>query len=137
MQLKLKPGLLRFLITKLCILLSLVSNLTSATENGVLTVTPEQCVSLTQGQKCYVDATLNWSLPNKGNYCLFSSQQIAPLFCWKQKQQGQFVKEFATDKNIIFTLKAESNLEVKAIQKLKVTWVHQKRGQPRLWWRIF
>jgi hypothetical protein len=134
MQLKLCTKVL--VLLKLGMLLSL-SNPTIAAPNEGITITPEQCVALTQGQKCYVDATLTWDLTTIGNYCLFSSQQEKPLFCWQQKKKGQFQKEFVATKSIVFTLKAENTQEEKASQQLKVTWVHQKRGQPRTWWRVF
>ena len=102
-----------------------------------LSLTPTQCVALTQGQRCYLDATLSWSAPTKGDYCLFSSQQEAPLFCWQDQNQGRLSREFATARNIVFSLRLKGSVDLKATQQLKVTWVHQKRGQPRVWWRIF
>lgn len=109
----------------------------SHAQEPILKLTPQQCVALTQGQKCYVDATLLWETANKGNYCLYSSQQAEPLFCWQQKRQGQFKSEVGADKNVVFSLRLENSEQDTASQQLKVTWVHQKRGQPRLWWRIF
>lgn len=104
-----------------------------------LTLSPNQCVALTQGQTCYVDVTLTWSSPKVGNYCLYSSQQDRPLSCWQQQNQGRLKQEFADQKNITFSLKLEHDTlsEEKVNQQLKITWVHQKRGQPRMWWRIF
>jgi len=103
----------------------------------ILALAPQQCVALTQGQTCYVDATLTWQLPAPGNYCLYSSQQSKPLMCWRQKRSGRYNREFASDENIEFSLMIENGNEAVATQQLKVTWVHQKKGQPRMWWRIF
>lgn len=118
------------------IFLTLSSKAASA-ENVILKLSPEQCVALTQGQKCYVDATLNWQLPKEGNYCLYSSQHTKAISCWRQKKSGQHNQEFASDKNIKFTLRVEGSEKAIASKQLKVTWVHQKKGQPRMWWRIF
>jgi len=128
---------LKLMFVKFCMLLTFISTTSEAADKEILNLTPQQCVALTQGQKCYVDVTLDWRAPVKDNYCLYSTQQTAPLFCWQQQSQGQYKQEFAADKNIVFTLKVRSSSETKAEQKLKVTWVHQKRGQPSLWWRIF
>lgn len=125
------------ILLELSLLMLCNSEKVAAEPIDVLRVTPEQCVALTQGQQCYVDATLIWRVPTIDNYCLFSSQQQKPLACWQQQNTGQFRQEFNATKNIVFTLKLESTLEVIARQQLKVTWVHQKRGQPRTWWRVF
>ena len=125
-------------LLKLSLLLGFVNSVSAAEEanTSALTVVPSQCVALTQGQKCYVDAKVSWTLPTKGNYCLYSSQQDAPLICWQQKNTGSLSKELASDKNIVFKLKSEQKKTV-ATSQLKVTWVHQKKGQPRMWWRVF
>lgn len=103
----------------------------------ILKVTPSQCVALTHGQKCYIEAQLKWQTPTKGNYCLFSSQQKEPLFCWIKQNQGQYSQEFASNKNIEFSLRLEAAQDNTASNQLKVTWVHQKQGKPRMWWRLF
>lgn len=123
-------------LVKLSLLLGLTNTVFAAEEVNALSVTPNQCVALTQGQKCYVDAKVSWTLPTQGNYCLYSSEQEAPLICWQQKSAGTINKEFASDKNIVFKLKSEQKKTV-ATSQLKITWVHQKKGQPRMWWRVF
>lgn len=125
------------IIGKLSLLLAMFTISPATAANETLTIAPDQCVALTQGQRCYVDATLTWTSPVVGNYCLFSTQQVEPLICWQQQKQGRFSREFAGDKNIVFTLKSANDLSERVTQQLKITWVHQKRGQPRMWWRIF
>jgi hypothetical protein len=110
---------------------------THAEEAAFLKLSPDQCVALTQGQKCYVDVTLSWTLPTAGDYCLYSSQQDGALYCWRKKHRGELSKEFVSDKTIKFRLINERNKQLMLSQELKVTWVHQKKGQPRMWWRIF
>ena len=73
----------------------------AATEKASLTLSPEQCVALTRGQACYFDATLEWRTPSKGDYCLYSSEQDAPLFCWQQQDRGRFKRELAVEKNAV------------------------------------
>ena len=102
-----------------------------------LTLEPKQCVALTQGQQCYVDVSLTWRSPERGNYCLFSTQQSKPLICWTGESTGRFSQEFESDKNVVYTLRLQGSDRDRATQLLKVTWVHQKKGQPRLRWRIF
>lgn len=127
----------RLLVGKLSVLFILFSFPSIAGADQTLKIVPEQCVALTQGQNCFVDATLTWTSNTIGDYCLFSSQQVKPLMCWLQKKEGKFSNEFSDNKSIVFTLKTGNKNQVKSTKILKVTWVHQKRGQPRMWWRIF
>lgn len=132
-----KPMWLGQIIGKFVFLMILLNTPLHAASKETLSLMPSHCVALTQGQKCYVDATLHWQSPTVGNYCIYSTQQEKPLSCWQQQSQGQYSAEFVTNKNIVFTLRMANSKASKASQLLKVTWVHQKRGQPRLWWRIF
>jgi len=129
--------IVRLSLFKLGLLLGLANPAVANNEDNLITVSPSQCVALTQGQKCYVDAKVSWALPTQGNYCLYSSEQEQPLMCWQQQNAGSLSQEFASEKNIIFKLKSEQQPKAIATGQLKVTWVHKQKGKPRMWWRVF
>ncbi|MCJ8318466.1 MAG: DUF3019 domain-containing protein [Colwellia sp.] len=111
---------------------------TLATKNNVnLTVSPEQCVAMQQGQNCYVAIELNWRAELAGNYCLYSSSEQQPLQCWNNRDNGKVKKDFTTKTNLIFFLKKQDGQQNIATAKVKMSWVHKKKGKPRKSWRMF
>ncbi len=102
-----------------------------------LTVSPEQCVAMQQGQNCYVAVELFWQAQVKDNYCLYSSTQQQPLQCWNDTLSGKLKKEFTTKNNLLFFLRKQNHQQAIATAKVKMAWVHKKKGKPRLSWRMF
>jgi len=102
-----------------------------------LAVTPKQCVALLQGQTCYVTVELNWQVINKGNYCIYSSQQQDPIQCWDSKRQGEVKREFSAKSNLRFFLRQINTRTNLAKAEVKMAWVHKKKGKPRKSWRMF
>ncbi|NQZ86887.1 MAG: DUF3019 domain-containing protein [Colwellia sp.] len=102
-----------------------------------LTIVPEQCVALLQGQACYVTVELNWQTPVAGNYCLYSSLNTHPIQCWRDKKMGRLKQEFVSKNNIEFFLQKLSTKENIANIEIKMAWVHKKKGRPRTSWRMF
>lgn len=111
---------------------------TLAIKNDVsLTVSPEQCVAMQQGQNCYVAIELTWRAEVVGDYCLYSSSQQQPLQCWNNRDNGKLKKDFTTKTNLLFYLKKHNEEQVMATSKVKMSWVHKKKGKPRKSWRMF
>ncbi len=102
-----------------------------------LTIVPEQCVALLQGQACYVTVELNWQTPVTGDYCLYSSLNTHPIRCWRDKRMGRLKQEFVSKNNIEFFLQKSSSKENIANIEIKMAWVHKKKGRPRTSWRMF
>jgi len=102
-----------------------------------LTIVPEQCVALLQGQACYVTIELNWQTPVAGDYCLFSSLDTRSIQCWRGKKMGRLKQEFVSKSNIEFFLRKLSTKENIANIEIKMAWVHKKKGRPRTSWRMF
>ena len=102
-----------------------------------LTVSPEQCVAMQQGQNCYVAVELFWQAQVEGNYCLYSSATKQPLQCWHNSIDGRLKKEFTTKTNLLFFLKKQNETHSIATVKVKMAWVHKKKGKPRMSWRLF
>jgi|GEM_PF-791115 len=102
-----------------------------------LTIVPEQCVALLQGQACYVTVELNWQTPVAGDYCLYSSLNARSIHCWRDKKMGRLKQEFVSKNNIEFFLRKLSTEENIANVEIKMAWVHKKKGRPRTSWRMF
>jgi hypothetical protein len=102
-----------------------------------MTISPDQCVAMTEGQTCYVDIELQWQTSNIGEYCLFSSGQEKALKCWSNTSKGNFQQEVASKQNVIYTLRKQQTNARLAQSKLEMAWVHKRRGKPTTWWRLF
>lgn len=99
-----------------------------------LVLSPDKCVSLRQGQTCYVNIDLQWSAKTEGRYCIYSSNQQQPMRCWSDTLFGEISMEFASDKNTLFYLR--KGAETLAQVELKMAWVY-KRKRSSLSWRVF
>ena len=99
-----------------------------------LILSPDKCVSLRQGQTCYVNIELQWSAKVVGSYCIYASNQQQPMQCWSNKRLGEIKMEFSSDQNTWFYLRKDAdNL---AEVELKMAWVY-KRKRSSLSWRVF
>ena len=105
-------------------------------ENTVLTISPNQCVAIRQGQTCYADVKLTWQTQNKGSYCLYSTQQKKPLQCWQLANNGNYQKEIVANKNVIFQLRTETTERVLTSATLEMAWVYKKNARSHAW-RMF
>ena len=110
---------------------------TALASESWLTVYPEQCVSVHQGAKCFAQVQITWKMTKADDYCLFSSQQDAPLHCWKSSNQGKFAREFVSNQNITFYLKQKSGDTKLMTNKLGMAWVYKKNSRARSSWRMF
>ncbi|MDP2562928.1 DUF3019 domain-containing protein [Psychrobium sp. 1_MG-2023] len=102
-----------------------------------MAVSPEQCVTLHQGQDCYVVLSVNWQAPTVANYCLFSSEVLQPLQCWRAQAQGEFKQEIMVRRNIKLALRIQGERDDLADGEVKIAWVYKKKGKPRMSWRMF
>lgn len=102
-----------------------------------LEVDPEQCVSIVQGDDCYVDVKISWLSKKSHDYCLFTSQQSKPLQCWNNLAQGQLTKEFISNENITFYLKRNPSKKIVAEEVLEMAWVYKNNGRSHASWRMF
>ena len=110
-----------------------------------LTLTPNQCISLHQGQQCFVTVDISWQVARAGKYCLFSSLQKNKLTCWLMEKNANFKQELVINKDVTFTLKSMGdgvdndieNGEVIASAVLELAWVHKKSRRSHSAWRVF
>lgn len=122
----------------LMVLLYSISVLANATDlQASMSINPDQCVVMSQGQACYMSVELNWKMAQPDNYCLYLSGKTIPLTCWKNSAAGEFKKSFTSKDNLVFTLKRENDALSLVTARVKIAWVHKKKGQARTSWRLF
>ncbi|WP_371194488.1 DUF3019 domain-containing protein [Glaciecola sp. SC05] len=123
----------------LAALLGLLSKPIMAKEPAYsLTTKPKECVSLYQGQTCYLTLDFDWSAPVSGDYCLFIKTNSRPMQCWSKESVGSFSQEFETDKDLTFELRSrEASDIVLASTTLTLSWVYKVPNKKRLAWRLF
>jgi len=112
-----------------------------------LSVSPKQCVAMQKGQRCYLQVNLAFQANTVDDYCLYLSTQQAALQCWQKAKQGQLSYAFDSKVDMEFVVKAplagkqveqlKEDLKPLAKAKVKMAWVHEKKGKPRMSWRLF
>ncbi|MDN4501371.1 DUF3019 domain-containing protein [Alteromonadaceae bacterium BrNp21-10] len=102
-----------------------------------LSIMPQQCVSLYQGQSCYSQVKVTWQSGEKNDYCLYIENQSQPLKCWHNVTTGMLLHELNTSHNIRFILQVKGQRIDIADSELTVSWVYQKKQKSRLTWRLF
>ncbi|MFT6268008.1 MAG: hypothetical protein ACJAVV_000813 [Alphaproteobacteria bacterium] len=103
----------------------------------VINLSPKQCVALNEGSLCYVDIEISWSVEQLGDFCLFSSQQDAPIKCWDAQQTGTIEREIVAMKDLEFYLKAKGKEVIIGKVKLEMAWVYKKNNRSHSRWRMF
>jgi hypothetical protein len=124
------------LIVWLGLMLGVSGTVQSAESEAWLDIKPQTCVSVHQGQTCYVQLIIHWQAGQSGDYCLFSSDQVNALQCWQHALQGNFVQDIATAESLQFMLKKGQAVTI-AEAELKVSWVYTKKQKSSLSWRLF
>jgi len=114
-----------------------VSQAEQSQEFAELEIKPTKCVSLKQGQICYVDLEITWRTRETGDYCVSSSQQNSPLQCWSSTQQGALSKRVKMAKDIVYTLTNKEGDKVLVSAVLPLAWVYEKQKFSHSSWRIF
>jgi len=127
------------LVIKLWVLFNIMAvNVAPAAANDVtLKLKPSQCIAIHQGKTCYVDVELRWQAQDKGEYCLYSSQQSDPLKCWTQANTGQYEREVLARKNVLSRLRERKSGEVVISKELEMAWIYKRNAKSRSSWRMF
>jgi hypothetical protein len=102
-----------------------------------LVIEPTQCVSLRQGQSCFVNVDISWEVIKTGNYCIYSTQKKTPLKCWSNSNAGHFQQELVVKQNVTFTLKSQNNNISIVSSVLELAWVHKAQPLSHSSWRVF
>ena len=106
-----------------------------------LTASPKQCIAMQQGQSCYLQVNLVLQANSIGDYCLYLTSEQSALQCWQKIKQAKYNAAFESKADLVFVIRdqsATSNLNKPLAQaKVKMAWVHKKKGKPRMSWRLF
>ena len=102
-----------------------------------LKIKPTKCVSLQQGQVCYVNVTVVWQVSDVGDYCLFSSLESNALQCWSSTKRGTFSQEVEMTGDIVYTLTDTKSKQEIISNRLLLAWVYKKEKFSHSSWRVF
>lgn len=127
------------LVLKLAALsLMLALGITHA-ENPIedLTVKPDRCIGLQQGQVCFAKLKFTWTTPASGEFCLFDERRADPLVCWIGRSKSTFSQKFESNKNVTYEIRLKNNSEALAQALVKVSWVYKSNNSSTSRWRLF
>jgi hypothetical protein len=133
-MMKMRESLLLLLTTSL---LCAAGGARAAEQVDAFTVQPERCIALNQGQMCYQKLIFRWQTAAGARYCLHQDTVAAPLVCWAGTDVNSHELEFESERNIIFSIRAEGQTSVLAQVEVEVAWVYQSNRQSFSRWRLF
>jgi hypothetical protein len=123
-------------LVSLCFLL--VLGITHAdSQTSSLTVKPDRCIGLQQGQTCFTTLKFKWTTPAAGEFCLFDERSTDPLVCWVGDSKTSFSQPFESNLNVIYEIRLKSNDEPLAQVLVKVSWVYKSNLSTTSRWRLF
>ncbi len=137
---KVTPNSMAYLSLLVIIYSLAFSNQVVAKDNSTaysLSIEPQQCVAMRQGQLCYVDVKIAWRAGQTGSYCLFSSLHQEALQCWSNAVIGTFQQEMSAQENIVFSVKRQGSSISLISKELKMAWVYDKSTRKNISWRMF
>jgi len=120
----------------LCFLLALGISRAASQSTG-LTVKPDRCIGLQQGQTCYTTLKFKWTTPVTGEFCLYDERGTDPLVCWVGDSETSFVQTFESNTNVTYEIRSKSSDEPLASVLVKVSWVYKSNLPSTSRWRLF
>lgn len=116
---------------------SVGSNIATAQETELprLSVAPERCVVMNQGQACHTDTKIHWQVKEKSSYCILANQ--TKVKCWQHENFVKLNYSFVSTRDIDIQLINSVNNEVVAEAKVVVAWVFKKNQRRSKSWRMF
>lgn len=128
----------------LALLLSLSVTLVErafAETTAELTLKPDRCVAMNEGQTCYQTLAVVWQSETAGDYCLFEDGIQNPIVCWQNAFAGKAKLEFAAEGNVTYQLLLKAMPEQEQVlmaeKEVIVTWVYSKTKKRKNSWRLF
>lgn len=136
-----RQQLLRMIAALLLAVVATLGEDALAQTQGELTLTPERCVAMNEGQTCYQTVTVRWQTNQIADYCLYLQDDPEPLVCWEDVRQGRSRVEFVSDMSLIYRLvltpATDSEQQEVAQATLTVSWVYGDSKKRRNSWRLF
>ncbi len=117
--------------------IALVAQVYSEPKNISLSVKPNRCITLNQGQSCYQKLLFTWSTPETGEYCLYQGVNANELICWQGNQIHSFALDFESEQNQYYFIQSKESPEVLAKVQVKVAWIYKSRRGKTSNWRLF
>jgi len=106
-------------------------------ERASLTVKPNRCIALQQGQACFADLKFQWSKLADGEYCLFDSRKQEPLVCWAGNSRSSYKQQFNSRKNVSYEIRSRLGDRLFAQAMVKISWIYKSNNESASRWRLF
>jgi len=97
-------------------------------------VSPKRCVTLRQGQPCFVRLKFQWSAQETRQVCLYNLKG-SKLKCWESVNRGSISLSQSLSNNTEYVLANADGLELQRTE-VAVSWVYRKKRSKRRW-RLF
>lgn len=118
-------------------LLTLIPTMAFAAENDEkvnFEVSPTRCVTLRQGQPCYVRLKFKWSADEDLEACLYNLDG-SKLKCWTSTTKGTISLSESLTNTTEFILADAQGVELNRAT-VSISWVYRKKRSKRRW-RLF
>ena len=127
------------LIASLCLMItgSVAASSVDIAQAAHLEVTPERCIALHKGQKCYLEVTFKWRHSQISDYCLVNTTTNKIIKCWQQQNKGQFSFDFQSKLTNDFALRKQKSAIYLARTQIPVAWVYKSTKRQKSTWRRF
>lgn len=133
------PRFITMLITSLCLMMAgnVCASSPDIANTAYLEVTPERCIALHKGQKCYLEVTFKWRHSLASDYCLVNTTTNKIIKCWQQQAEGQFSFDFQSKLSNDFALRKQKSAIDVASTQIPVAWVYKSAKRQKSTWRLF
>ncbi len=95
---------------------------------------PVSCVTLREGQPCFIKLTVSWESNNPIQACLISEQSPEGT-CWRNERSGEFKADVSLTEDTVWRLLGNQGQSLAEVE-VSVAWVYKSRKSRRNW-RLF
>lgn len=95
---------------------------------------PVSCVTLREGQPCFIKLTVSWESNNPIQACLISEQSPEGT-CWRNQRSGEFKADLSLTEDTVWRLLGNQGQPLAEVE-VSVAWVYKSRKSRRNW-RLF
>lgn len=102
-----------------------------------LSISPQQCIALREGQVCYQNVIIEWQTKQPGDFCLYVNSNSTSLRCWNNSNTGRLAFDFQSQQSVTYRLRAPNSDIDLATAQIIVAWVYGNKKRRRASWRLF
>ena len=113
-------------------------------DSAQLSVVPDRCISLLQGQTCYLGVRFRWKLQDidttnaNNTICLWREGESVAMTCWEGEFEGVFRYSLEAAETTSFHLVSGNGQQpIIGSTKVTISWVYNKRKSKSSRWRLF